>query len=184
MKSISASIPASLSASLSAISLVVMGLLALPVFPYPAAGDTNESSSSQLKADWVVQKDGKFVIDRFQLCQVFRPEDLGGGVTKPFQVSAHIEAPTDVISRDSFVGIGTELALSLRVNFASDIIKGLTPMQALEALQCKQIATPIGTVDLEVDVFMTGDGIQIEIVETATGQKQRETTSWAQVLGE
>ena len=57
-------------------------------------------------------------------------------------------------------------------------------MQALDALQCKQVEAAIGTVDFEVNIVMTGDGIQIEVTETASGQKQKQTTTWEQVLGE
>ena len=95
-----------------------------------------------------------------------------------------MEAPTTVISRDRFVALGTELAVGLRFNFASDLIKELTPGQALQALQCKQVEAAIGTVNLEVSIVMTGDGMQIEITETASGQKQKQTTTWEQVLGE
>ena len=160
--------------------LSVLGMLGCLAFSYPALAD----SPAQLKTELVVEKDGKFTLDRVRLCQVFRPEELGGGATPPFQVKAHMEAPTTVISRDRFVALGTELAVGLRVNFASDLIKELTPGQALQALQCKQVEAAIGTVDLEVSIVMTSDGMQIEITETDSGQKQKQTTTWEQVLGE
>ena len=158
----------------------VFGVLGCLAFSYPALAD----SSSQLTTELVAEKDGKFTLDRVRLCQVFRPAELGGGVTPPFQVKAHMEAPTTVISRDRFIALGTELAVGLRVNFASELIKELTPVQALEALQCKQVEAAIGTVDFEVSIVMTGDGMQIDITETASGKSQKQTTTWEQVLGE
>ena len=88
------------------------------------------------------------------------------------------------ISRDKFVVLFAETAYSLRIDFAEKLIEGLTPSQALSALRCKRIKEPIGDVDLEVNLHMTADGMQVEAVETATGQRDRQTRTWNQLLGE
>ena len=78
----------------------------------------------------------------------------------------------------------TEIIVQLRVNFAADLILGLTPSEALASLQCKQIEAPIGKVDLEANLYMTPDGVQVAILETGSGQSDTQTRTWNQVLGQ
>ena len=96
-----------------------------------------------------------------------------------------MEAPADgFISRDNFVTFSTEIAFQLRVDFASEFILGLTPSEALAALLCKQIESPIGKVDLELDLYMTRDGVQVGIRETSSGESETQTRTWNQMLGQ
>lgn len=139
---------------------------------------------AKLKADVATKKGGKLIIDRFRVCQLFRPKDLGGGVTKPFQVKSHAEAPADIISRDNFVALLAEVGVNLRVSFAKGHIKGLTPLEALNALRCKLIDAPIGAVDFEAQIYMSKDGMQLEITNMATGEKDRQTQLWTQIFGQ
>lgn len=161
------------------LATVALGLCGLLASSYPAFAETKDNMKARLRADLVTEKDGRFTIERVRICQLVRPKELGGGATRPFQVRARVEAPADgVISRDNFVALFTEIALSLRVKFAGDLIKGLGPVQALGALRCKPIDAPIGAVDFEADVHMTKDGVQIEMMETASGKRQRQTVTW------
>ena len=106
----------------------------------------------------------------------FDLQSWGGGATEPFQVRSHAEAPAGgFISRDKFVVLFVETASSLRMDFAENLIEGLTPSQALSALRCRRIKEPIGDVDLEVNLHMTSDGMQVEAVDTATGKRDRQT---------
>jgi len=101
----------------------------------------------------VTEQDGKFIIDRFSICQLIRPSELGGGASEPFQVKSHMEAAADgFISRDNFLTFSTEITFQLQVSFAADFIPGLTAIEAIGALQCKPLEAPIGKVDLELDV--------------------------------
>ncbi|MCH6546550.1 MAG: hypothetical protein IH796_11225 [Deltaproteobacteria bacterium] len=163
------------------LSILAMGLLALS---YPAFAQTKGNIQDLMKKDRVIQKDGKFKIEAYRLCRLYRPKHLGGGVSKPFQVEARAEAPAQgVISRDNFLVLFTEIALGLRVKFASDFIKGLTPIQALDALQCEHIDAPVGKVDLQVDVNMDKEGIKIEILKPGTGKKQTQLNTWKDLFG-
>ncbi len=163
------------------LSILAMGLLALC---YPAFAQTKGNIQDLMKKDRVIQKDGKFKIEAYRLCRLYRPKHLGGGVSKPFQVEARAEAPAQgVISRDNFLVLFTEIALGLRVKFAADFIKGLTPIQALDALQCEQIDAPVGKVDLQVDVNMDKEGIKIEILKPGTGKKQTQLNTWKDLFG-
>ncbi len=164
-----------------ALSILAMGLLALS---YPAFAQTKGDIQALMKKDRVIQKGGKFNIEAYRLCRLYRPKQLGGGVSKPFQVEARAEAPAQgVISRDNFLVLFTEIALGLRVKFAADFIKGLTPIQALDALHCEQIDAPVGKVDLQVDVNMDKEGIKIEIIKPGTGKKQTQLNTWKDLFG-
>ena len=52
------------------------------------------------------------------------------------------------------------------------------------ALQCRPIEAPIGKVDLELDLYMTQDGVQVGILETASRQNDTQTRTWNQILGQ
>lgn len=139
---------------------------------------------AKLKADMVTAKNEKFTIDRIRICQLFRPKELGGGASEPFQVKSHAEAPVDVISRDNFVALLAEVGVNLRVSFARGHIEGMTPRQAMTALRCKVISAPSGPIDFEVDIRMNNDGMQLAVTEIATGKVEKQTQQWAQVFGQ
>ncbi len=160
-------------------------LVLLAICGMPALAQQTDSIEQRLKSDLVMEQEGKFVIERFSICQLVRPAELGGGATEPFQVKSQAEAPAGgFISRDKFVVLFAETASSLRIDFAENLIAGLTPSQALSALRCRRIKEPIGDVDLEVNLHMTSDGMQVEAVDTATGKKDRQTRTWDQLLGD
>ncbi len=150
-----------------------------------AMAETATDPVMRLKQSFVKEKDGKFVVDRVRFCQLFRPEELGGGVSDPFQVRLHAEAPAqDVVSRDNFVSLLTEIAVHLRLSFASAIIHGMMPEQALAALRCETIDKSIGDVDFKVDILMDKDGIVIDVMETGSGNRDRQTYPWKAVFGD
>lgn len=158
-------------------------LLGLSVF-YGQAFAEPTGIEAKLKADFVTAKNEKFTIDRFRVCQLVRPAELGGGASEVFQVKSHAEAPVDVISRDNFVALLAEVGVNLRVSFARGHIKGMTPQQALTSLRCKVIAAQSGPIDFDVDIRMDNDGMQLAVTDTATGQVDKQTQQWAQVFGQ
>ena len=169
----------------SIFQIAMRALVLFAICGTPALAQQTDSIEQRLQSDLVMEQGGQFVIERFTICQLVRPEELGGGATDPFQVKSHAEAPASgFISRDRFVLLFAEMASVLRIDFAENLISGLTPSQALAALRCKRITAPIGEVDFEVDLHLTPDGIQVGVVETATGQRTQDTRTWNQLLGE
>lgn len=142
----------------------------------------------KLKADLVQEQDGKLVLERFRVCQVIRPQEAGGGVSKPFRVRSHVETPVPgFISRDSFIALATEIGITLRVGLVSELVKGLTPSQALDALQCRSIDSPIsmaGTADFDVNVSMEKTGLNIEMFDRASGKRNKQLYPWKQIYGQ
>lgn len=137
----------------------------------------------QLNQDSVVISDGRMRFERIRVCSVFRPEELGGGASEPIQTRVSAEAPADgFISRDNFLTVTAEIAISLRIWFADQMAPGLTPLQALAAVQCRGIAKAVGDVDMELEIVMTPNGIVRTLRENRSGSEDQQTASWEQIL--
>jgi hypothetical protein len=54
--------------------------------------------------------------------------------------------------------------------------------QFLQGLDYTQLKAAIGTPDLELNLTMTNEGLQFEVVNTSSGQKTRQTQTWDQVF--
>ena len=135
-------------------------------------------------ADLVSVEDGKFLIEGYSVCRLELPQWVRSQPSGKFQVKMYSEAPkAGVISRDNFVGLTTQISMVLRLGFAARI-PGLPLGQALDALKCTSIDAPIGKVDLEINTYMTKDGVQIETVDTTTGRTSRVTETWDHLWGE
>lgn len=160
-----------------AIAIAVAGVLST------ALVQADEQILKKLRADLVKEKDGKFMLDRYRACQVLRPQAHGGGMTQPFRVKAHVEAPMQgVISRDNFVALATEIAVSLRVGLVQDLIKDVRPSEALDAIRCRDIEG-VGALDFEIRVAVTQASVQVDITDTKTGRQSRQTYPWSAVFG-
>lgn len=147
-------------------------LLVAVILMVPAL--TRAESSRQ--DDLVTVRDSKFIVEEYSLCEFHRPS--GFGPTPKFQMRTYSEAPAeDVISRDNFVAYTATTLTVLRLGMVSRL--GLSLSQAFNALDCNEIPAPIGTVDLEVRITITADGMQVEFVDNSTGQVTRNTSPWA-----
>lgn len=162
--------------------------LALLFFASSALAQDTAWVPPKLKADLVQEKGGKLILEQYRVCQVVRPKEAGGGVSKPFRVRSHIETNTPgFISRDSFIALATEIGLTMRVGLVSELVKGLTPSQALDALQCRDIDSPIstaGTADFDVSVAMERAGLNIEMYERGTGKRNKQLYPWKQLYAQ
>jgi hypothetical protein len=153
--------------------IVPIALLALA----SARAAEPEQAAERLLRDLVRVDAGKLVYEDVSLCTLTPP----GAAASKFQVRSRAEAPaTGTISRDGFVAliarIETELSLSM-----ADSIPGIKPSQALAALECDQLAAPIGQVDLEIKTTVTAEGLQVEIRDTRNGETNRYSNTWKQL---
>ncbi len=162
-----------------AITIAMLGVIGL------GSVQADEQILNKLRADLVKEKDGKFMLDRYRACQVVRPQARGGGMTQPFRVKAHVEAPKQgVISRDNFVALATEIAVSLRVGLVQDLIKDITPVEAIDAVRCLDIEGGAGALDFQINVTMAQTGVQTEIIDIKTGRQSKQTHPWPLVFGQ
>ncbi len=115
----------------------------------------------ELKSDVVQIVDGKMMMEEYVL--------IKGSEESTLQMKIYAEAPTDgSISRDNFIGLSTLLYLPA----------------LLEMGEFESIDEPIGNLDVEMNMYMTARGIQIEFKDNINNQTSRETQTWAQVYGQ
>jgi hypothetical protein len=145
-------------------------LLAIAIaLPAAAAGE-----SARL-GDLVEVRDGKFLSESYSLCEVRRPEGLGP--PPRFQMRLYSEAPAKgVVSRDYFIAYTANVLATFRMDLAARA--GVMPSQVANFLVCREVSAPIGSVDLDLRVFITADGMQVEVVDTSTGRISRNTWPW------
>jgi len=173
------------------------GAALLACFAIVAVAQNTDWVPPKLKAELVQEKDGKLILERFRVCQVVRPQEAGGGASKPFRVRSHVETPVPgFISRDSFIALATEIGITLRVGLVGELVKGLTPSQALDALQCRDIDSPIsmagtadfdsmaGTADFDVNVIMEKAGLNIEMFDRGSGKRNKQLYPWKHLYGQ
>ncbi len=132
---------------------------------------------AQLKADEVLIRGGKMFYDEVGLYKL----KVAGYEPAQVQVKVHSEAPQGgSISRDNFVSLTT---LMFSMTFISTLAESykVPASQFLQGLDYTQLNSAIGTPDLELNLVMTNEGMQFEVVNTSSGQKTRQTTTWEQM---
>jgi hypothetical protein len=162
----------------------IVGLCVLIVLAGTAWAQTPE----ELARDLVSLRDGKYLYDEYSLCRIdarkiqaarrvgtLSPEPLED-VT--FQLHTTAEASADGwISRDSFAAAIGAVSAHVRVGLFLRF-RDVDVSKALGALGCKTLKEPIGTPDLEVKLFLTRDGMQIETTNAMEGKTVRQTIEW------
>ena len=156
-------------------TFVVFAVLALFNAPV-SAQDWRQSLGKEL----VTVKDGKMVSEEFNLVKVAVP----GHEPVQLQLRVHAEAPVGgLISRDNFVALTSSLMV---VTFLAVYAQAyqVNALDFIQAVDFTELAAPIGTPDVELNLFMTDEGMQFEWVSTADGQRSRWTSTWAEVYGQ
>jgi len=128
----------------------------------------------ELRADLVVLRDGKMVIEEYSIERISLP----GYAPAEYQVKLYMEAPQDgTISRDFFVAFSAYYGITiLQTMLAADY--NVTAAEFLAAYESEDLDAPIGTPDLEISIVMTGEGVQVEIRNTLTNEVSRSTETW------
>ena len=150
--------------------IMLLSLAVTPVFA--------QDWRAQLKSDAVVIRGGKMIYDEVGLYKI----KIAGYEPAQVQVKVHSEAPQGgPISRDTFVSLTT---LMFTMTFVAALAESyrVTASQFLQGLDYTQLKSAIGTPDLELNLTMTNEGMQFEVVNTSSGQKTRQTQTWEQVF--
>jgi len=157
-------------------SIVAVTLVALTHLVTSAAGADYDPLASLVEI-----RDGKLVHVDTSLCTLEGTVVSGANTSYKLQIAVRAEAPDKgVISRDNFVAFNTSLATQLALSIA-DRIPGLKPSQALAALSCSTLESPIGEPDLRVETVMTKEGVQTSITNTRTGATDRLVRTWDEI---
>lgn len=153
----------------------VPGIMLLFLTPTTAGA---QDWRAQLKDDAVVIRGAKMIYDEVGLYKI----KVAGYDPAQVQVKVHSEAPAaGLISRDNFVAMTT---LMFTETFTTAMAESyqVPASQFLQALDYTQLKSAIGTPDLELNLVMTSEGMQFEVVNTSSGQKTRQTQTWDQVF--
>ena len=133
----------------------------------------------ELARDYARVEAGKLLIDDYSIVRIV----VEGYEPAQFQVAVHSEAPADgLISRDQFVATTASLSTLILVNSLSEAFS-VPASKFLQGFSSQTLSSPIGTPDLQLNFFMTDEGIQMEVVDTATNGRTRVVWSWAEALG-
>jgi len=133
---------------------------------------------AQLKADAVVIRGGKMIYDEVGLYKI----KVTGFEPAQVQVKVHSEAPQGgLVSRDNFVSLTTLMYTMTFVAALSESYR-VPASQFLQGLDYTQLKAAIGTPDMELNLVMTNEGLQFEVVNTSSGQKTRQTQTWDQIF--
>lgn len=132
-----------------------------------------------LQKDLVTIQGDRMVLDRITLDRIEFP----GAAPVQFQVKYRAEAPVrGLMSRDNLVAFSAATASVLIFGIYAESY-GVPMSEFLEAYDSQDLDAPIGTPDLEVNLVMTTAGVQFEVLNTATGQRVRNTQTWEQIFG-
>ncbi len=133
----------------------------------------------ELREDLVVHRDNKMVIESYSMERV----NLPGYEPVELQVKFYMETPhDDAISRDNFVAFSTLLRITVLQTMLAEPFD-VSAAEFLAAYETEDLDAPIGRPDLEISIFMTGEGFQLEIRNTITNEVSRVTETWESVLG-
>jgi hypothetical protein len=155
----------------------IVSVLAASAFPL--ALSAQQSWQEELQQDLVEVRAGKMVVEGFSLDRVALPQ------YEPveFQVGYYAEAPASgVISRDNFVAFTTLLTVTALQQIIAQAYN-VSAIEFLEAYESHDLQQPIGRPDLEIKVYMTAEGFQLEVANTSTGESSRSTQTWDSMLG-
>ena len=132
----------------------------------------------QLKANLVTISSGKMTLSDVGLYKIQVP----GYQAAQFQVKIHSEAPAaGSISRDNFVSLTTLMASTVFINALAEGYR-VPASEFMQHIDFTELKSAIGTPDLELNVIMTTEGMQLEVVNNSSGQRTRQTMTWEQVF--
>lgn len=149
----------------------------MSVVPYGATA-SEVDWAKELLEEAVEIKEDKMVIQEFGLLSIPSAPDAS------MQLKLYSEAPAaGVVSRDSFVAVTT----LLQTTFVLEVAMALAVDPNVESLRdlfsYKELDEPIGNVDMEINIYMSKGGVQVEFTDTRTNQTSRTTMTWAEFFG-
>lgn len=167
-------------------SLVSIGILAVVTSLIVPAEENGLSEELQVRLmdDWVEERDGWFMVERYALCEISLPAALGGGTPfRSFQASILSEAPAEgLLSRDHFVAISVRMMTEARATIAGSI-PGMTVKQAYDALRCRSELHPAKERnDYELEIRMTLQGVETALTDNALITVTKVNQSWPDIV--
>ena len=153
--------------------LALMGLSLLT-----STGSAQEDWRAYLQKDLVQVQGGLMVFDVVSLERLEFP----GVEAIQWQVKFHSEAPVEgIISHDMFVAVSAQIQDMLLTTTLSEAYE-VSFSDFLDAHYSEPLDALIGTPDLELNLVMSSGGLQVEIFNTLTGERERQTMTWTDLF--
>jgi len=147
------------------------------------AEDTeNADVDAILGSDLVEKVSGRYVHEQVNFCRMTNSEPGATGPLPIVTISRYIEAPADLLSRDQFVSISTQLLLRNRLALVSVLRPGIDPVAAAQAVACRPRAGSEGSIDFRIHIAMSRSGIDIETTDEASGKRGLDHVDWVEIL--
>ena len=151
------------------------------LFAPPATEATEEDRVKKLLEEVVKIESGKMTIQEFGLLSFpWAPDEK-------IQLRLHSEVPdSGVVSRDNFVGITAALqtivlfGIAMEAQSSTGVAMNLRTLD--DAFEYVELDEPIGNVDLEINLYMSKGGLQMEFVNTRENRTERNTVPWKDLL--
>ncbi|MCY4352928.1 MAG: hypothetical protein OXC45_07470 [Gemmatimonadetes bacterium] len=145
------------------------------------ANAAEKDYEKELLEEVVKFKDDKMIMQEFGLLSFPFSSDV------KIQVKFYAEAPSEhVISRDMFVGITAMLQTIFFFQIAMDIKQELMPRIKMDdndlPFDFEELDEPIGNVDMEINIYMSKGGLQMEFVDTKENKTERHTMTWKEMF--
>ena len=154
--------------------LRILSLIIVILLPFSCFAQ-DKDWAQELAEDMIEIVDGTMLFDEVGICKMA----FEGYQPASVQVKIHSEAPAEAgISRDNFVAYTSTMTWVLLTSSFAELYK-ITASVFLQGFKYEELDSLIGKADLEFNIYMTGQGMQIEIVNTSTGQKNRITQLWS-----
>ncbi len=155
---------------------IVLALVA--VLFIGSSANAQEDWREELQKEYVEVVDGTLVYEGYDLVTISIP----GFQPVRAQVKTRAEAPDSVMSRDYFLSFTTAATMLTLLTMYSQAYQ-VTVAEFIAGFDAKSLEAPIGNPDLELNLTMTAEGFQIEIVDTTSGESHRSTQTWDEVFG-
>ena len=134
--------------------------------------------AKELLEEAVEIKEDKMVIEEFGLLSIPSAPDAS------MQLKLYSEAPAaGVVSRDNFVAITAMLQTTFVLEFAMALAVNPNVESLRDLFDYKELDEPIGNVDVEINIYMSKGGVQVEFRDTRTNQTSRTTMTWKEFFG-
>lgn len=133
----------------------------------------------ELRSDQVIVSGEKFTYTENGVMTIALPRYEE--VNLQYQINS--EAPASgVISRDNFIGMTAQFSTLIMIAAFAEAYD-VTASAFLEGVEFEETEQLIGNPDVRLNLYMTGEGFQIEFIGP-DGQPNRFTQTWRQVYGE
>lgn len=157
---------------------IKISLIITLIFTFSINSYAQKDWETELSEDLVEISGDKMIIEDYALTRI----NAEGFDPISMQIKLYSEAPKDgIISRDNFVSFTGTYTYIILISAFADQFK-MPVSDFLNVFELEDLNSVIGKADLELSFYFTDEGMQTEILNTATNQSKRITQTWKEVF--